>query len=195
MQRQIINQLLIFVSWSVKRVYIAKLICLLLLLEKYWTGLFPVLHSFLHFLVKVLPSRVWNNYQWKWKVMSKQWAKTRWVCSYCVAGTQVGSLFACASCTPLLRRPSLRFSIFPLVLSIQALPSVSSGMPAQPCPSSLCYTSFPRLGGLAARQGQLANLRGSWHAWWPHSSDLRVKAGGPRWMGVASWALLLTLLE
>lgn len=103
--------------------------------------------------------------------------------AHCVAGIQAGSLFVCASWTPLLYRPTLRFSIFPLVLSVQALPSVSSGMPALSCPSPLCSTSSPWLGGLAARQGQLANLRGSWHAWWPHSSDLRAKAGGPQWMG------------
>lgn len=127
---------------------------------------FPELSK--RFQANVLPSRIWNNCcQEKWKVMSKQCAKTCCECihaAHCVAGAQAGPLFACASCTPLLHRPSPRFSIFPLALSVQALPSVSSGMPALPCPSPLCSTSSPWLGGLAARRGQPAHLRGSWHA-------------------------------
>lgn len=178
-------------------------------MQIFWIGLFPFFFFFVVFfgafqmLQSAPPSRIWNNCcQEKWKVMSKQWAKTCCECihtTYCFAGAQAGPLFAWASCTPLLHRPSPCFSIFPLVLSVQALPSVSSGMPALPCPSPLCSTSSPWLGGLAARRGQPAHLRGSWHAWWTHSSDLRARVGGPQWkgvgmVGVASWALLLTLL-
>ena len=129
----------------------------------------------------ILPCGILNNCQEKWKVMSKQWAQTCCECihtAHCVAGVQSGPLFACASCTPLLHQPSPRFSIFPLALSVQALPSVSSGMPGLPCPSPLCSTSSLWLGGLAARRGQPAHLRGSWHAWWPHSSDLRARGWG-----------------
>lgn len=90
---------------------------------------------------------------------------------------------------PSASQPSLRFSIFPLVLSVQAFPGVSSGMPVLPWPLLLCSTSSPWLGGLAARWGQPAHLRGSWHAWWPHSSDLRARSGAPAYKrgGAGCW--------
>lgn len=167
----------------------------------HWIGSFSFIFSGLCecYQVNVMPRWIWNNCcQEKWKVMSKQQVKTCCECihtAHCAAGSQLGPPFAFASCTPLFHRPSLCFSIFPLVLSVQALPSMSSGMPARPCPSPLNSTSSPWLGGLAARRGQPAHLRGSWHAWWPHSSDLRVRVGGPPWKGrVASWASLFTLL-
>lgn len=166
-------------------------------MQIFWIGCLPFCPGLS--IVNVLPSRQWNDCcQEKWKFMSKQWAKTcceRIHIAHCVAGARALPLFSYTSCTPLLHRPSPCSSIFPLVLSVQALPSVNSGMPAQPCPSPLGSTSSPWLGGLAARRGQPAHLRGSWHAWWPNSSDLRERLGGPQWAGgVASWALLLTLL-
>jgi len=127
---------------------------------------------------------MWNNRcQEKWKVMSKLWAKPCCECihiAHCVAGAQSGPLFPCASCTPLLHWPSQWFSIFPLIHSVQALHGVSSGVLVLPCPILLCSTSSLCLGGLAARRGQPAHLRGSWHAWWPHSSDQRERIGGPQ---------------
>lgn len=85
--------------------------------------------------------------------------------AYCVAGAQAGPLFLCASCTPLLHQPFPIFPIFPLGLSVQTLPSVSSGMPALPCPSPLCSTSSPLplwpgcpAGAACSPPGQLACL-------------------------------------